>query len=396
MIVPYRSLYAYPWDATGDGFAGEVLALGLNGVTLAASYHAGKFLRPHARQGPRVIFPEDGVVYFAPDASRYGELQPQPHSDPAMLEVLPQLVADGRLQVHAWTVLLHNSRLGALHPQYTARNAWGDGYLYSLCPMQQPVFDYAVALCADVGSRGVASAVVETPGWLPHAHGYHHEFAQVRGNAWLDGMLGLCFCEACMAAGRDTGIAMDSLRQRVARRVDGYLDSGADATPAQAASWLAADLLEDADLAALVRLRKRRVTQLVAAIRAALPAQVELSVIPTVQRPTAQSWLEGTDLAALAQVADWLEVPFYEPDANTVVADAADTLRRSGGAQKIRAILRPGPPDLGDGAQLKRALDGLREQGVQHYAFYNYGLLRRERLRALAATLHQFDDRSIS
>ena len=391
----HTSLYCYPWDvADVDRFVDQARSLGMNGATLAVSYHAGKFLRPHAASGPRVVFPEDGVVYFEPDLARYGELKPQAHSDPAMRAVLPQLVANGGVAVHAWTVLLHNSRLGAAHPQYTARNAYGDGYLYSLCPMQQPVFDYAVALSADVAARGVASVVVETPGWLPYAHGYHHEFAQVRSNLWLDSMLGLCFCDACMAAGKAADIDMDGLRTRIRRDIDNYLDAPIDATPTQAAAWLAADLLEDDDLAALNRLRQRRVTQLVGAIRAAMPPQVQLSVVATVQRPTAQSWLEGVDLHALSGVADWLEIPFYEADAAAVGSDAWDCIRRIGAPDRIRAILRPGPPDLADGAQLPQALQGLWELGIRHFGFYNYGMLRRDRLQALGATLHAFDRRS--
>jgi len=386
--APQRSLYCYPWDVQDTAHhAGELKRLGMNGVTLAVSYHAGKFLRPHVDARPRVIFPEDGVVYFEPDLARYGALRPQPHSDPALRRVLPELLADGRLAVHAWTVLLHNSRLGALHPEYTAQNAYGDRYVYSLCPMQPAVFEYAVALCADIGTRGVASVVLETPGWLPYAHGYHHEFAQVRSNLWLDTMLGLCFCEACMSAGRQANLAMSALRERVARAVDQYLQAPVDATPAQAQAWLCADLLADVDLAALLRLRQRRVTQLVKAIRAALPATVELAVIATVQRPTAQNWQEGMDLAALAEIADWIDVPFYEPDAAAVQSDAWDCLRRVGDAANIRAILRPGPPDLGDGAQLAAAVAGLTRMKIQHMGFYNYGMLRSAQLEALAAML---------
>ena len=43
--------------------------LGLDTVTLAGSYHAGKFLRPHGQSG-KVYFPEDGTVYFKANAGR--------------------------------------------------------------------------------------------------------------------------------------------------------------------------------------------------------------------------------------------------------------------------------------------------------------------------------------
>lgn len=408
--LAYRSLYAYPWDVAEEGvaaFAAQVRARGLNGVTLAASYHAGKFLRPNARRGGRVVFPEDGVVYFEPDTKRYGELRAEPHSDPALRRLFTELAGDGRLEVHAWTVLLHNSRLGATYPQYTARNAFGDGYVYSLCPAQPAVFEYAVALACDAARQGVRSVVLETPGWLPYAHGYHHEFAQLRSNVWLDTMLGLCFCDACVKAAADAGIDGAGLRQRVAGRIDNYLKAPVDATETQAAAWLAADLLDDLELAAYIRRRQAWVTELVATIRAGLPAGVQLAVIPTVQRPTAQSWIEGTDLRALAAVADWLEVPFYEANAARVIADAHDTLRRLPasakpgtdpekpgsvpGFSKVRAILRPGPPDLVDGAQLPQALAGLAALGIGDFAFYNHGLLRSERLDALGAALDHFD-----
>lgn len=60
-----RSLYCYPWDVAETALHVQRLQqLGMNGATRAVSYHAGKFLRPHASAAPRVIFPEDGVVYF--------------------------------------------------------------------------------------------------------------------------------------------------------------------------------------------------------------------------------------------------------------------------------------------------------------------------------------------
>ncbi|MFC0170274.1 hypothetical protein ACFFKC_19560 [Pseudoduganella danionis] len=394
---PYRSLYCYPWDVASAAQHGQRLQqLGMNGVTLAVSYHAGKFLRPQAGDAPRVIFPEDGVVYFEPQPALYGELKPLAHSDPAMRRVLPELVADAQLAVHAWTVLLHNSRLGALHPQYTARNVFSDGYVYSLCPMHDAVFAYAVNLCRDIAAQGVHSLVLETPGWLPFAHGYHHEFAQVRSNVWLDTMLSLCFCDACMAAGRQHGLNMDSLRASIARSVDQYLQAPVDATPAQAQAWLQADLLAMPALAEWLRLRQRRVTELVGAIRAAIPPQVELAVIATVQRPTASNWLEGMDLAALAQIADWIEVPFYEADAAAVASDAWDCIRRLGGSAQLRAILRPGPPDLADGAQLTKALDQLAQLGIRELGFYNFGLLRPARLEALGLALRPLHDEPAS
>lgn len=394
MTLPaYRSLYTYPWDIADIGvtqFVDEVLAMGITDVTLATAYHTGKFIRPHAKNPPRVIFPEDGVSYFDPDVERYGEIKPQQHSELTMRTVLPALLQDGRVKVHGWTVLLHNTRLGSAFPQYTVKNAFGDSYVYSLCPMQTAVFDYAVNLCADLTHQHqLSSIVLETPGWLPYAHGYHHEFAQVASNTWLDNMLGMCFCDACQSAAKNRGINIDALQTRVQDNIKNYLALPANANADQAASWTQSDLLSDADLLAFISLRQDRVTQLVAEIRAAISADCELAVIPTVQRPTAACWTEGSDLKALSEVADYIEIPFYEPSANRAIADAWESLRQIAHPEKIRAILRPGLPDLNQGAELGAAIAGIQALGIKDFAFYNYGLLPQYQLDHLAKTVKE-------
>jgi len=48
----YRSLYTYAWDIADVGvtqFVDEALAMGITDVTLATAYHAGNFIRPHAK-----------------------------------------------------------------------------------------------------------------------------------------------------------------------------------------------------------------------------------------------------------------------------------------------------------------------------------------------------------
>nr|WP_315482315.1 hypothetical protein [uncultured Undibacterium sp.] len=391
--MAYRSLYTYAWDIADIGvtqFIDDMLNMGITDVTVATAYHAGKFIRPHAKNPPRVIFPEDGVTYFDPDLQRYNEIQPQAHSDQALRAVLPALLKDGRLKVHGWTVLLHNTRLGTEFPQYTVKNAFGDPYVYSLCPMQAAVFDYAVNLCADLSHQhALHSIVLETPGWQPYGHGYHHEFAQVASNPWLDNMLGMCFCDACKSAAKDKGIAIDALQTRVQNNISNYLALPADAQADQAASWTQSELLTDPELLAYISMRQDRVTQLVSAIRKAIPIQCELAVIPTVQRPTAACWTEGSDLKALSEVADYIEIPFYEPSANRAIADAWESLRHIGKPEKIRAILRPGLPDLNQGADLAPAMKGIQALGIKDFAFYNYGLLPQYQLDHLATTLKE-------
>ena len=77
----YKAIYAYGWDLAETGVSEALdrfLALGLDTVTVAGSYHAGKFLRPHGKG--KVYFPEDGTVYFKANPERYGAIKPVPNS----------------------------------------------------------------------------------------------------------------------------------------------------------------------------------------------------------------------------------------------------------------------------------------------------------------------------
>ena len=76
--MSYKAIYAYAWDLAEIGVASAAArfrSLGLDTVTIAGSYHAGKFLRPHGRTG-KVYFPEDGTVYFRPTERLYGAIKP--------------------------------------------------------------------------------------------------------------------------------------------------------------------------------------------------------------------------------------------------------------------------------------------------------------------------------
>ena len=133
------------------------------------------------------------------------------------------------------------------------------------------------------------------------------------------------------------------------------------------------------------------VTSLVSEIRSAIRRDAALAVIPSVARPTAGSWYEGTDLKALADAGNIIEACFYEPSAARVRADAWDVRRRVGVA-KLRGILRPAYPDLQSRGEVVAAAQALRDTGIGNIAFYNYGHLRRGNLAWIADALAVFGD----
>jgi len=390
----YRGLYAYPWDVAeqaADAFVAELAGVGIDTLCLATAYHAGKFLRPHGASG-HVFFPEDGTVHCRIRPERHSRIQPMESGVVAEGDPFGRFAARPDIAVTAWTVLLHNTRLGLAYPDAAVRNAFGDAYCYSLCPANPDVQDYAVALCADIADRyPVRGLVLETPGWMPYRHGYHHEFALIGANPWLDTHLGLCFCDHCLAEATRAGIAAAALRDRVAGRVRAYLAAPMDTPAEMGRHWLDADLVTDAELTAFLRWRCDVVTGLVGRIRATIRPDAELFVIPSVQRPTAMSWIEGSDLPALARAADGLELCLYEPGWEPALADFAEVRRRVGD-RPLRCILRPGPPDAPDEANFARKVVELARAGADGLAFYNFGHLRRGHLgwigRALSAAEH--------
>jgi hypothetical protein len=391
----YRAIYVYPWDLADEGVANVVdcvEAFGIDTITIAGSYHAGKFVRPHGAAG-KVYFPEDGTVYFDAHPSCYGSIKPVASRLTRERDLLRELTSNGRVAANVWLVLLHNSRLGEMYPQATVRNAFGDRYVYSLCPSAPETREYAIALCRDVTNHyPVTGITLETPGFLPYAHGFHHEFAMLKPNRWIENRLGLCFCDHCVAKAQAAGIDASLLKDRVREDIDAYLGATDDFPDDMADAFWVGDVVADGALAQFLRWRCEVVTSLVSEIRAAVRADANVAVIPSVARPTAGAWYEGSDLRALAQATGIIEVSCYEPSAQRVRADIADVSRRVKGAGSVRGILRPGFPDLQSRDEFVAAATALRDAGVSGIAFYNYGHLRRGTLAWIADAVGAFGE----
>ncbi len=382
-------MFAYAWDIAECGVGrsvDEFLDLGLNAVTMAASYHAGKFLRP--RGHGKICFPEDGTIYFRHDPDRYGAIRPLRNTLLDERDVLREICDSDAIEVNAWLVLLHNTRLGSLHPQACVENAFGDRLIYSLCPSSPDARAYACALAADVShAYPVKGLSLETPGFLPPVHGYHHEFGLVRPNAWLDNLLGLCFCPHCLERAGAAGLDGHRLRGRVARDVEAYLAGHVDHPEDMAEAFWLADVATDREFVAYLGVRCDTVSSLVAELRDAIRNDVTLAVIPSVARPTAQAWYEGSDLGALARTAGCVEACFYEPSIDRIAADLADVGRRIAGAGTLRGVLRPAWPDLETPDALRDAVRLLESAGVDGISFYNWGFLRPRNLDFLRQAL---------
>lgn len=364
-----KGLYVYPWDLEEEGTADVAARLrdtGLDSISLAVSYHAGKFVRPHAPRH-KVYFPEDGVVYFRPDATRYGAIKPLVGALAEAFDALGELSnAAGDFAVTAWTVGLHNTPLGRAQPAFVVRNAFGDPLWNALCPAHPEVRAYLVALCADIAAnQPVAEVAIETPGWQAYRHGHHHEFELIALGPRAQILLGMCFCDACVAGAGAAGIDAAALAARTRSELERFFADGTEPTT---------DPAEDPHWRAFTSWRIDTVTALVAEVRAAMTPAVGLAVIPTTQSPNSLCWIEGSDLGRLAAVAR-LEIPAYQTGLSAIARDVDEVRTAAGGSAGIGYILRP-DPGFASADELREVVEMVAATGPQSISFYNYGHLR--------------------
>ncbi|MGW2616492.1 hypothetical protein [Streptomyces sp. NPDC001500] len=308
------STFVYPWDVTGDpGAPARIAALGVEQVTLAAAYHSTRALTPrHPRH--RIVTAEHAAVLYPPDGRWEGRvLRPYAAGDwapgDAYGEAAEALAATG-LEVHAWVVLAHNSRLGAEHPGTSVVNAYGDRYPWAPCIAQPATRAYLVDLAAEAAVRpGAAGAELESLGWygLQHLHAHDKTGGVGLGDAGLY-LMALCFCPACRDGYGAQGLDADALAAAVREALEPLWRGAPDDQ-----GWTGVEKLLGQETAAATRAwRDERARTLqeaaVAAVRAAAPAgfQVLLHADPVTHHVGANP---GVDPAHILSVADGVVVP---------------------------------------------------------------------------------------
>ncbi|MGY5054194.1 hypothetical protein ACWDFR_08970 [Streptomyces sp. 900105755] len=312
---PKTSAFVYPWDVNGDPAAPErIAALGVDQVTLASAYHSTRALTPrHPRH--RIVTAEHAAVYYPADGDRWAgrELRPHPAGDwapgDAHGEAADALRGAG-LEVHTWVVLAHNSRLGAVHPDTSVVNAYGDRYPWAPCIAQPATRAYLADLAAEAAVRpGAAGTELESLGWygLQHLHAHDKTAGVGLGDAGQY-LMALCFCPACRTGYGEQGLDADELAAAVREALEPLWRGTGDDT-----GWPTVEKLLGEPVAAATRAWRdgqARTLQetAVTAVRAAAPEgfQVLLHADPVTYHCGANA---GVDPAWILSVADGVVVP---------------------------------------------------------------------------------------
>ncbi|MGA1804688.1 hypothetical protein [Rhizobium sp. HT1-10] len=382
----HLSMWTYPWDIQDQGLAQATAELrdraGLNTVSLATSYHAGRFLQPRSPD-QKAYFPEDGTVYYRPSEETWAgkEIRPLMARNVVergdMLAALTAARKEGGMKVSCWTVCLHNTRLGMLHPQHVTRNAFGNANYYNLCPSSPAARDYVVTMVAEITQAYKPDMLeLESPNFMGFAHEYHHEKDGVGLLPEDDFLLSLCFCDHCMARAAKAGVAAkracDTVKRFIAEmcerevpeaQIPGFPGEGVDAFRA----W--------PDLHAYLCWRTEPVTSLLAEIRAAAEPATRIFLIDL-----KDAWLGGVDLAAVGKVCDGLILCCYFMEAEAVSALTRSTRVTLGPDKYLGAGLRVFYPEVTSPSVLAASARAAIDGGADGINFYNYGLIPARRL----------------
>ncbi len=363
----YSGLWMFAWDLADEGVdsvIGWAADSGLTALQIAGSYHAGWFVHPHNPKH-RIFMPEDGCVYFQPTASLYADTPLKPQVASVCRETDWMRLAGERLgplgmKLVSWTVCMHNTRLGLLHPDCTVRNCFGDSYPHALCPANGSVRRYILALCHDLAMHLPMHAIqLESPGYMGMKHGHHHERDLTVLTPLECALIDLCFCDACRERAEREQVDI----QRVQAFVCDILNAGMADAPSRPAGHpqTMADVAEQCpEITKLMAFRQRVEDTL-------------LQEIKTTIRPyETQLYHFGSPNPQIADVVDVYNGSVYGQKPDGVLTATQEWKRNLDERQALYMGVRLGLNSVQDADELTQIIAAIQDGGGDGVMFYNY------------------------
>ncbi|HEV2034666.1 MAG TPA: hypothetical protein VGU71_10810 [Candidatus Dormibacteraeota bacterium] len=380
----------------------------LDGLTMACNYHHSRDVFPH-NPVHRVRFMQGGV-FFRPERSKYENLLIQPDVpgwvlDDDPLENVCRAANRRGLAVRAWTNNMHSTNLALANPNCSVQNAFGDHYITSLCPANPDVRAYVCALNSDLARYPLDALLVESICHMPFDHGYHHERLLVSISPLAKFLLGLCFCEHCMAGVAREGAQAERLRAYVAEQLDRHLGGAASDLDGAELSRPRLAQLAGGDLVGMLVARQSAVTSLIREVKEAVAAVSNIPVLvmewsgglrgagmgmPVGETTTTapdRAWEDGVDLQQVGGVCDGFGVLGYVRELEALRLDLAAYRKAIGAKGQLSVALRPMPPDCVSPAELAQKIALLNGFAADWVEFYHYGFMRLQNLDWIAEAL---------
>jgi hypothetical protein len=389
--------YLYPWDVVGDPSApGRLADLGVQAVALAASYHSTRAATPY-HPAHRVLDVPHPAFYLPIRRSSWARLVPAvPTWTPAdaYLQARDALKAAG-LQVHAWTVLTHNSHLGTANPDLVVRNAFGDPYPYALCPAHEDVIEYCERMVREILEVGEPDGLIlEACGPMGFGHQSVHE--KTSGADWTPAdvdLLSLCFCTNC--APRYPEATAAAVRAAIDRTTP---ENPATETTAANTTAGASTTTTTSSTPNTIESALGSLTDEVRAIRVGLSTTLRQRLVALTR-----TIAPNTPITLHANPDPWATgafapLPAGEPNADVLVANcwgdpATDAIRLA----RLKELTTPGqrvgayvlalPPRPADPSVLLDHLRTYAKAGASEFHLYHAGLASPQRLTTLTQAL---------
>lgn len=379
----YASMWSYPWDLVDCGIEqslDDMQENGLTGVSMITSYHAGRFLQ--IRSPKRMVyFPEDGVMYYPSDLSRFKGQLIQPKvgryikEHPDFWDKLFDAAAKRNMTVSGWTVCLHNTRIGMNYPEVTVHNAFDDAVYYNLCPSNPHVREYMCTLAEDISSSlSLYSMELESMNYMGHAHEFHHEKDGIGLTSLQDFLLSLCFCPSCVERAKKAGIDILPAKHTVKSWLNEMCKQ--DQPPKNDAEFLEKGIeyfKEYQDVYTYLKWRSTVVTSLMEEVHTAVHGRCKLYFLSLL--PHSQSWLFGVDLNKISNLCEGAVICSYDCDAQKARGDLQESTSGLNKKADILVGMRCFMPEYKDFDEFNAKIKATKEFPIKGYLMYNYGLI---------------------
>ena len=387
--APRALMYAYPWDVADEGVdsvAERLHACGIDGVQLAVSYHIASYLLP--RNPSRVLyFGDHGALYFQPAAATSRTTGVTPivsdvldHPD-ALAAIVAGLGQAGFVRV-AWMVYAYHHALARAQPELAVRGVFGDHSQAQLCTLNPAFRRYALSITEEVLERFAFDGLrVESLSCLPFAYGLLNPKLGVVPSPAAAFLLGVCWCDACTAAGATRGVDATQLAEALRRWLRDHLNGlpgDGDGTPVDVA-------FEQPFGDDLRKYRETQIEQTTSLHREVLSLAARRGL--TVGSTTAEQGLPtrdtGVEISRVASVIDAARIPLEPGVTPGGVAEVERAVRsRLPAVREVYGLLQV--DQFASHDSFERAIAAASDAGIRHFRFYNYGLLSETHLRWIA------------
>jgi hypothetical protein len=371
-------MWTYLWDIVDEGYEEVFRNLtenGLTAISLATAYHAGKFLEPHNPKR-KVVFLEDGTVYFNPKQQLYGKLHPKVNSlvrAGHSLESVRKVADKWGMKTRAWVVCCHNTPMGTDHPEVAGEDAFGDKLYHNLCPSNQDVRKYLRTLIGEIAAQGVETIELEALQFQGYAHGFHHEREGIELTPAARMLLGFCFCPSCLQRATSAGVDLDSLRAFTKQKLESYFrDPSKGVADLSNVETLPSELIEP-----FFRWRKSVVQSLLEELMT-VAGHTRLRQLINVE-PLARKMV-SVDAAASARTAGGVLALGYVKD-GVSLREPLKALQSLVGESEITLGLQLGLPESGGKKEFLEKMSVAKEIGITSFNFYNYGFVPLDNLK---------------